>query len=204
MVNLVGLHGFWDAPGSFDALASILRPERIFVPDLFSQGPLDPSRDFDRWAENFECELEKRFGSRKVALAGYSQGGRLALHALLKYSGRFSKALLDFDSSWSASGDRGSRTFGMDFSGGRKNSFATIGPSSSKNGNRKRSSRAAIGPLNRNPRGSYWLTLWKTGPCSTIASDGTEFTTIAPPSSGPLEPWIISFWLSKSGSSGRM
>ena len=53
MVNLVALHGFWGKPADFDDLLEGLGPKKIFVPDLYAHGPLDPSHSFSRWTENF-------------------------------------------------------------------------------------------------------------------------------------------------------
>jgi 2-succinyl-6-hydroxy-2,4-cyclohexadiene-1-carboxylate synthase len=92
-VNFVGLHGFWGAPSDFDRMISHLRPDRVWVPNLFEAGKCDPSHAFPEWTENFLKEVSQRF-SGPVCLAGYSQGGRLALHALISAPDRFERSLL--------------------------------------------------------------------------------------------------------------
>jgi len=88
-VNIVGLHGFWGEPSEFDQLQQALGGSTSWYPNLFEEGPLDPSHSFSDWTVNFLSLLQQRFGGEKVQLVGYSQGARLALHAALQEPKRF-------------------------------------------------------------------------------------------------------------------
>lgn len=88
-MNVVGLHGFWGSPAEFDGFIEALGAENSWVPNLFEPGPLDPTHRFDVWTKNFLKLLHTHFGDEPVQLVGYSQGGRLALHAALREPERF-------------------------------------------------------------------------------------------------------------------
>jgi 2-succinyl-6-hydroxy-2,4-cyclohexadiene-1-carboxylate synthase len=94
MLNLVCLHGFWGDPSDFQPFIEAVQPKNIWVPDLSVKGPLDSSHSFGRWSDHFASAVKEKFGTEKVTLVGYSQGGRLALHALMKAPKLFSQALL--------------------------------------------------------------------------------------------------------------
>lgn len=91
-MNIVLLHGFWGAPQDFDSMISYLPPANIWVPNLFEEGPLDPSHSFTGWTNNFLRLLTEKFQDQPVQIAGYSQGARLALHAVLRDPERFERA----------------------------------------------------------------------------------------------------------------
>lgn len=88
-MNIVGLHGFWGEPSEFDQLQKALGAESSWYPNMFIEGPLDSSHAFADWTGNFLKLLQTRFGDKKVHLVGYSQGARLALHAVLRDPQRF-------------------------------------------------------------------------------------------------------------------
>lgn len=91
-MNVVLLHGFWGAPKDFDSLIAHFPPAKVWAPNLFEEGPLDPSHSFVGWTNNFLRLLKEKFGDDPVHIVGYSQGARLALHAVLRESERFESA----------------------------------------------------------------------------------------------------------------
>lgn len=93
-MNLIGLHGFWGSPSDFDGLRAALPQHSFWVPNLFEEGALDSSHSFVGWTNNFLKEIDQRFQAAPVQLIGYSQGARLALHALVRDPERFEKAWL--------------------------------------------------------------------------------------------------------------
>jgi len=93
-VNFVFLHGFWGSPSDFSTLQFHLPENQFWAPNLFEEGALDSSHSFVGWTNNFLRELEKRFGDEPVHLVGYSQGARLALHAMIRKPKQFAKAWL--------------------------------------------------------------------------------------------------------------
>ncbi|MBX2987701.1 MAG: alpha/beta fold hydrolase [Bdellovibrionaceae bacterium] len=83
-VTLVALHGFLGEPSDWDAaLADLPSAVRVVIPDYTRDLLLNPGRaGLSRWGLAFQ-DWRRREGLRDaVILAGYSQGGRLALHAL--------------------------------------------------------------------------------------------------------------------------
>jgi 2-succinyl-6-hydroxy-2,4-cyclohexadiene-1-carboxylate synthase len=85
------LHGFWgqgsDSQVFFDALCELCPNQelRLWAPDLFQEASfLSPDNDFSHWAQRYEESLRERAGAERVALVGYSLGGRLALHGLAR------------------------------------------------------------------------------------------------------------------------
>lgn len=91
---IVGLHGYWGSPSDFDRFQTAVGDVTFWFPDLFLEGHLDPSHSFGDWTKNFLHELKTRFGDQAIQLVGYSQGARLALHALLQEPARFEHAWL--------------------------------------------------------------------------------------------------------------
>jgi 2-succinyl-6-hydroxy-2,4-cyclohexadiene-1-carboxylate synthase len=67
---------------------------RAWTPDLYSTGHLAPHHSLKEWVEHFFEELDSHCGGEPVQLVGYSMGARLALNALVREPGRFSRALL--------------------------------------------------------------------------------------------------------------
>jgi 2-succinyl-6-hydroxy-2,4-cyclohexadiene-1-carboxylate synthase len=94
VVKFVLLHGFWGNPSDFDAFTAELGVSDFWCPNLFEEGPLDPSHSFTGWTNNFLREMSKRFGDEPVGIVGYSQGARLALHAMVREPQRFGHAWL--------------------------------------------------------------------------------------------------------------
>ncbi len=73
------------------------------IPNLLPAGwdfhAVDPLQsqvlDFDQWSKNFVSDVESKFGkSAKKVLLGYSMGGRLALHALIRSPPTFEGAMI--------------------------------------------------------------------------------------------------------------
>lgn len=93
MVNLVVLHGFWGDPEECKIFTDTVKAKNLWAPDLFRQGFLDPTHGFGEWAANFASEIRRRF-EPPVTLAGYSMGGRLALHAVINFPELFDNVLL--------------------------------------------------------------------------------------------------------------
>jgi 2-succinyl-6-hydroxy-2,4-cyclohexadiene-1-carboxylate synthase len=72
-VKLWGLHGFLGRPADFSSLNLDLQAvDYLRIPQLSAKVPLS------QWGENFCAYV----GGKENILIGYSQGGRLALHAL--------------------------------------------------------------------------------------------------------------------------
>ncbi len=82
----VALHGFTGLGSDYGVLSSRL-PERTHCPDLPGHGVSTFSRDNQCAFEDFSRDLLLR-RSESVGLIGYSLGGRLALHAALRYPGK--------------------------------------------------------------------------------------------------------------------
>jgi 2-succinyl-6-hydroxy-2,4-cyclohexadiene-1-carboxylate synthase len=93
-VNFVLLHGFWGSPSDFAAIEPLLNADRVWTPNLFEPGPLDSSHSLEVWTRNFAREMKDRFGDEPAQIVGYSQGARLALHAIIQNPNPFSRAWL--------------------------------------------------------------------------------------------------------------
>lgn len=95
---VVGLHGFWgrgsDLNPLLEPLVKLHSDWQLWAPDLLSTGKLSPECGFEQWSQNFADELEQRAQGQKVCALGYSLGGRLLLHALVKSPQVFSKAVI--------------------------------------------------------------------------------------------------------------
>jgi 2-succinyl-6-hydroxy-2,4-cyclohexadiene-1-carboxylate synthase len=94
---LVGLHGFGNTPRIFDAFHKGLIDHaptvQFFAPDLYKDPLFAPISDFELWVEQFVAYLKLQV-SEPVWLIGYSMGGRLALHALMKHPELFFGGIL--------------------------------------------------------------------------------------------------------------
>ncbi|MCP4655592.1 MAG: alpha/beta fold hydrolase [bacterium] len=92
MRRIVALHGFTGAPESWDAVRSALAPGvGMICPPLVGHDPGDAIR-----SPTFEAEVDRLAGHAAggVELAGYSQGGRLAVGLLVRHRRRFAAATL--------------------------------------------------------------------------------------------------------------
>lgn len=76
---IVFLHGFLGSPSEFGPVVEHLAGQQIFLPDLYTPGPLDPTHSFAQWVTHFTDWLDSKAIS-KPWVVGYSMGGRLALH----------------------------------------------------------------------------------------------------------------------------
>lgn len=81
----VMLHGFLGSSADWSLVLRDLNERGmetdVLAPSFFQEGPLSAAHDYSAWTRNLLNETEKKFGSEKVHLLGYSLGGRLALHA---------------------------------------------------------------------------------------------------------------------------
>lgn len=90
---LILLHGFMQTGRGWDEVVRHLGGERYrpLAPDLRGHGAAARRRpiDFSSCVEDIA-----RLGGERFALAGYSQGGRLALHVALAHPGRVARLVL--------------------------------------------------------------------------------------------------------------
>jgi 2-succinyl-6-hydroxy-2,4-cyclohexadiene-1-carboxylate synthase len=95
---ILALHGFLGSPRDFDPLATAFAKwntgYEIIAVDYTNLRGLTPDVSLDRWGENFNLWSQKNYSKKKKVIMGYSQGGRLALHAVEKNSTIWSKAIL--------------------------------------------------------------------------------------------------------------
>lgn len=96
MRRIVALHGFTGAPESWDAVRAALAPGvGMTCPPLVGHDPGDAIR-----SPTFEAEVDRLArtlagpDAAGVELAGYSQGGRLAVGLLVRHRRRFAAATL--------------------------------------------------------------------------------------------------------------
>lgn len=96
MRRIVALHGFTGSPESWDAVRTALAPDVAMIcPYLLGHDPGDAIR-----SPTFEAEVDRLAGvvtghaAAGVELAGYSQGGRLAVGLLVRHRRRFAAATL--------------------------------------------------------------------------------------------------------------
>lgn len=95
MSTYLCLHGFTGTPAAWDFLRALLSPSsEIFCPPILGHAG-GPSK-----GASFEAEIDRlaglvrERGGRDVHLAGYSQGGRLAIGLLVRHRGLFARATL--------------------------------------------------------------------------------------------------------------
>lgn len=94
-VTAVALHGFLGRGSDWHALRSAFPSWTWLTPDYAFDSLLAPSRaGLTQWGDAFHRWLGQNAGSEPVILIGYSQGGRLALHALEKNPEAFKKVIL--------------------------------------------------------------------------------------------------------------
>jgi 2-succinyl-6-hydroxy-2,4-cyclohexadiene-1-carboxylate synthase len=89
---VVLLHGFTHTGASWDPVVAALGESyRPLAPDIRGHGPASERRpvDLDHVIEDLSTQAPQRF-----TLAGYSMGGRIALHAALALGGRVERLLL--------------------------------------------------------------------------------------------------------------
>jgi len=96
---IVGLHGFLGKGQDWKPLSEAVRKEayllnlEFWFPDLLTpRSTLSPDLSFSTWIQKFSNELDHMEYNRCV-LMGYSMGGRLALHALIKHPRLFDGAI---------------------------------------------------------------------------------------------------------------
>lgn len=90
--NLIGVHGYLGQPSDWDsffkkARVSELTCHAVDLQQDFSE--ISQGDFFEAWADSFVARVRGR-----PILLGYSMGGRLAMHALVRYPNRFRGAIL--------------------------------------------------------------------------------------------------------------
>lgn len=92
-MTVVALHGFLGHSSDWRRVREALPLLNWLVPDYVSEPSLSPERvSLERWGEAFHQWLIARVKG-PVVLVGYSQGARLALHALERNPSSFSKVI---------------------------------------------------------------------------------------------------------------
>jgi 2-succinyl-6-hydroxy-2,4-cyclohexadiene-1-carboxylate synthase len=84
------LHGFLGLPEDWDFLKDPSF-ETVAV-DFMNVRGLTPDSSLERWGENFNLWVDKKYPHCEKHLIGYSMGGRLAMHALLSNFKNWSSA----------------------------------------------------------------------------------------------------------------
>lgn len=92
-MNLVALHGFLGHSKDFSKLVEKLNPETSWCPDLFGDDQIFLQGGFEGWTTKALQFIEENL-SQPVDLIGYSLGGRLALHLVIKKPQLFNKVIL--------------------------------------------------------------------------------------------------------------
>lgn len=92
-MNLVALHGFLGHSKDFSKLVEKLNPETSWCPDLFGGDQIFLQGGFESWTTKALQYIEKKL-SQPIDLIGYSLGGRLALHLVMKEPQLFNKVIL--------------------------------------------------------------------------------------------------------------
>lgn len=97
-VNIFFLHGFLGTPQDWRKVQEALPSHdrlKVFSPDYFHEGWLNPETPLHEWGERFNRWVEQKSasGDRNI-LVGYSLGGRLSLHALAAKPGLWYKSIL--------------------------------------------------------------------------------------------------------------
>lgn len=101
VIDLCLLHGFLGQGQDWDEFlahfGAISKPDfQAWAPDLFVEGPLSPRHSFSEFSVNLnhEFRMHKSSSNHPSVLLGYSMGGRLALHALMKGSRSWDAAII--------------------------------------------------------------------------------------------------------------
>ena len=94
-MTTIFLHGFWGAPADWaEVLKRLPLSAGTWCPDLYRDEGLGPEVEPLAWADRFVHRVRARLGSEPAQLVGYSMGGRLALHAILRVPGVFRRSLM--------------------------------------------------------------------------------------------------------------
>lgn len=94
-VTVIALHGFLGQPSDWDQVAALIPEAEWLTPDYTRDPLLSPnSAPLAEWGEAFARWLVRENKMENPLLVGYSQGGRLALHALEKMPGFFRAAVI--------------------------------------------------------------------------------------------------------------
>jgi 2-succinyl-6-hydroxy-2,4-cyclohexadiene-1-carboxylate synthase len=97
MKVVLALHGFLGLPSDWSEVQkefhTLQRDYELIPVDYMNLRGLTPDVSLERWGENFCLWAEKNFPRKEKVIAGYSLGGRLALHALQSKISTWSKAI---------------------------------------------------------------------------------------------------------------
>lgn len=88
------LHGFLGQGSDWNFLKRSFLPSAFWNPDLFAKGSKWLERDLHATADKILEEVQRRFPTGRRTLVGYSFGGRLALHMLLRAPEVFDRAVI--------------------------------------------------------------------------------------------------------------
>lgn len=92
---IVALHGFLGSAADWDAVRAAASGPEWIVPEYARDPRLSPvNATLDSWGGNFVDWLRREGIDGPVDLVGYSQGGRLALHALAASPASFRRVIL--------------------------------------------------------------------------------------------------------------
>lgn len=93
-MNLIALHGFLGSAKDFGDVTKKINPKELWIPDLFGKDKDFLSGDFNQWTTQALSYIEGRFHGEPADLIGYSMGGRLALHLVMRNPERFNRVIL--------------------------------------------------------------------------------------------------------------
>lgn len=94
-VTVVALHGFLGEPSDWDRARKSARHLKWVVPDCAGHPQLSPfAADLKTWGDAFHNWLDGQDIHGPILLTGYSQGGRLALHAFERNPSRFARLMV--------------------------------------------------------------------------------------------------------------
>lgn len=94
-MTLIALHGFLGEPSDWNRVAELVPGAEWATPDYTRDPLLTPDRaPLGEWGDAFARWLVRENKTENPVLVGYSQGGRLALHALERMPGFFRRVIL--------------------------------------------------------------------------------------------------------------
>lgn len=93
---IVALHGFLGEPSDWNFLRELGGDVEICAPSLWQESEIDAKHELSRWPEQFQSFLKKKNWDQyeNRVLCGYSMGGRLGAHHLVRFPEVWTSALL--------------------------------------------------------------------------------------------------------------